>query len=112
MKWTSQDNPRSNTVIVISGWVLAFVMFYEAFRIQHSQPRLASAVCLSSFSPVFFAAGLAQLRSGYLWRNLAPGNRGLHRSAAPARFMASTVLYFALALAIVCFALWSYHHGE
>ncbi len=88
-----------------------FVLCLIAVRVQHSQPHLASFICLSAFSLIFFAIGVAQLRSGYLWRNLSPGNRGAHRSKAPYRFMASTIFHFALALAIVAFALWRYWHG-
>ena len=112
MKLNFKDKPRSNTWIVISGWVCAFVLCYAGYRIQYSQPRLAAGVCLSSFSLVFAAAGVAQLRSGYLMSNLSPGNRGTHRSKAPYWFMVSTIFYFALALAIVGFALWSSCQGE
>ncbi|MCX6847837.1 MAG: hypothetical protein NTY98_02855 [Verrucomicrobia bacterium] len=112
MKLNSQDKPRSNSAIVISGWVSMFVLCFVGFRIQHSQPRLASLIGFGSFSLVFVAAGLAQLRSGYLMSNLSPGNRGAHRSEAPYRFMASTIFYFALALAIVGVAMWLYWQGE
>jgi hypothetical protein len=110
MKAISQDKPRSNTAIAISGWVSMFVLFYMSFRIQHSQPQLASLIGMAAFSLVFLAAGLAQMRSGYVMSNLSPGNRGAHRSQAPYRFMTSTVFHFALALAIVGFALWRYWH--
>lgn len=107
----SQDKPRSNTAIAICGWVSMFALCFVGYRIQHSQPHLASLIGLGSFSLVFVAAGLAQLRSGYLLSNLTPGNRGAHRSKVPYRFMASTILHFALAFAIVGFALWRYWHG-
>ena len=111
MKWNFKDKPRSNTAIVISGWVSMFVLCYVGCRIQHSQPQLASLIGLGSFSLVFVAAGFAQLRSGYLMSNLSPGNRGAHRSKAPNRFLASTIIYFALALGIVGFAVWRYWQG-
>ncbi|MBN8420097.1 MAG: hypothetical protein J0L73_14360 [Verrucomicrobia bacterium] len=76
MKLNSHDKPRSNSAIVISGSVSMFVLCYVGFRIQHSQPGLASLIGFGSFSLVFAAAGLAQLRSGYLMSNLSPGNRG------------------------------------
>jgi hypothetical protein len=103
-----QNNARSNTVIGFGGFVLTFAFCYLAYRIQFSQPRLASLIGIASFSLVFLATAFAQLRSGYLWRNLSPGNRGLRRSEAPSRFIASTVFHLLLALAIVAFALWRY----
>jgi hypothetical protein len=112
MKLNFKDKPRSNSGIVIFGWVCAFVLCCVGYRVQFSQPRLAAVICVASFSLVFVAAGVAQLRSGYLVSNLSPGNRGTHRSKAPYWFMVSTILHFTLALAIVGFALWSYWQGE
>ncbi len=112
MKLNSKDKPRSNSGIMISGWVSMFVVFGIGCRMQYAQPRLALAIIQSSFSLVFFAASVAQLRSGYLMSNRSPGNRGTHRSEAPYWFMVSTILHFTLALAIVGFSLWSYWQGE
>jgi hypothetical protein len=108
VRTSTQDNARSNTVIGFGGFVLTFALCYVAYRIQFSQPRFASLIGIASFSLVFLATAFAQLRSGYLWRNLSPGNRGVHRSAAPSRFIASIIFHVVIALAIVAFALWRY----
>ncbi len=103
-----QDHRRSNTAWGFGGLALALALGIVAYRIQFSQPRLASLVAIASFGLVFLAIACAQLRSGYLWRNLAPGNRGPHRSEAPARFVASTVFHLLLAVSIVAFAYWRF----
>lgn len=110
VKMTIQPGPRSNTIIGFGGFVLTFALCYVAYRIQFSQPRLAALIGVASFSFVFMAVAFAQLRSGYLWRNLSPGNRGGHHSESPSRFILSTVFHFVLALGIVGFALWRYTH--
>ncbi len=89
-----------------------FALFYVATRIQLSQPRLGTMIGMASSSLVFLGVGIAQLRSGYLWRNVCPGNRGVHRSKAPFRFILSCTFDFILALVIIGYALWSYTHAH
>ena len=82
-------------------------VFWVSSRTDWSR-HLKETVALTLLSLVFFGTAAAQLRSGYLWQNLAPGNRGLHRSKAPRRFVMSTIGHTALGTIIVTFAWWGY----
>jgi len=53
-----------------------------------------------------FAIALAELRSGYAWKNLAPGNRGVHRTASRATFFCSVTFHLMLAAIIAGFGVW------
>jgi len=95
---------------VLSSIALTFGFLFWAYRIQDTAPRLAQSIGIASFSLVFLGTAIAQLRTGFLWRNLSPGNRGLQRSDAPTRFILATVFHFLLAAVIIAFALWCYLH--
>jgi hypothetical protein len=101
-----QSKARSNTLIVFGAFALIFGVFFWAARGQ-LESRLAESMVLGSFSFPFLGTALSQLRSGYLWRNLSPGNRGLHRSESPARFALSTAGHFLMAAAIIGYAVWN-----
>ena len=105
-----EEKPSSNIPIALGGWVLTFAIFFWASRTQASQPHLSHLAAVASLSLPFFGTALAQLRSGYFVRNLAPGLRGLHRSAAPRRFVLSIILHFTIAFAFLAFALWRFTH--
>jgi hypothetical protein len=102
---------RSNTPLGFGAFVLVFGINIWASR-SSMEPRWATLVGLCSFSLVFLGTALAQLRSGYLWRNLFRGNRGLHRSESPVRFALSTAFHFFLAAAMIGFAMWNYAHDS
>ena len=95
---------------MLASIALTFGLLFWAYRIQSTQPHFAGCIGIASFSLIFLGTAIAQLRTGYLWRNLSPGNRGLHRSDAPIRFILSTVFDFFLAAVIIAFALWCYSH--
>lgn len=97
-----KTNPKSNTWMVLVPFVLWLVgsIAYISLLQEESQGRYASLMAAGVSVP-FFATAVAQLRSGYLWRNLAPGNRGAHRSESPKSFFFSTIFLFVIGLAIV-----------
>ena len=110
VRTTIEDKTPSNAPIGLSGWVLMFALLIWASRFLSPQPPIAGVIAIASLSLPFFATAIAQLRSGYLWRNLSPGFRGLHRSEAPTRFALSTVFHFSLASGFIILALWRYSH--
>lgn len=63
-----------------------------------------------SFLPLSIA--FAELRSGYAWKNLAEGGRGVARTAAPGRYWRSISFHLLLAVAINAFNLWAFLRPE
>lgn len=112
MKLTFSQAPRSNSAVGFGSASIAFACGLIAYRIQFSRPQLASLIAFSGFSLFFFGIAFAQIRSGYLWRNLSPGNRGKHRSEDPVGFVASTILHVCVGLATLAFAIWRYFQPE
>ena len=98
----------SNTFVGFVGFCLAFALCLYGYHLQATKPLLAVPVCIAACSLVFFGLAVAQLRSGYFWRNLSPGSRGLHRSDAPVRFRCSVALHLVLGVLIVALAVWRY----
>jgi hypothetical protein len=85
-------NPKSNTWIVVVPITLWFVAwFFYVQYIQEATHGRYDSLMASGISLPFFSTAIAQLRSGYLWKNLAPGNRGEHRDVSPKQFTLSTI---------------------
>ncbi len=57
-----------------------------------------------SFLPL--AIALSELRSGYAWKNLAPVNHGVHRTASPSKSFRSVIFHFLLAAIIAGYGIW------
>ncbi|HCD32861.1 MAG TPA: hypothetical protein DER01_10685 [Phycisphaerales bacterium] len=53
---------------------------------------------------MFLGMAWVQLKTGYRWKNLCPGNRGKTREQSPFGFWSSSVVFMAL---FVMFYLWS-----
>ncbi len=53
-----------------------------------------------------------ELRSGYAWKNLAEGGRGVARAAAPGRYWRSISFHLLLAGAINAFNVWMHFQPE
>lgn len=47
---------------------------------------------------LFVGTPITQIRSGYLWKNLADGNLGKHKSEAPLKFAVSNTIYTVIGL--------------
>lgn len=67
---------------------------------------------LAGVSCLPLAIALAELRSGYAWKNLSEGGRGLARTAAPGRYWRSICVHLLLAVAINVFNLWAFFRPE
>ena len=107
-------NPKSNTWILLIPVALWFVGAFAYTRLlqEESHGRYDSLVAAGLSIP-FFATAVAQLRSGYIWRNLAAGNRGVHRSERPRKFIFSTTAHFVIGAGIAaCFVHQFNTHGE
>jgi hypothetical protein len=80
---------------------------YSSVLQEESRGRYDPLVAAGLSIP-FFATAVAQLRSGYLWRNLAVGNRGKHRSESPTMFILSTVANIVVGTGIVAFFVYQF----
>jgi hypothetical protein len=62
-------------------------------------------VGLTGFSLAWASIGIAQLLTGYSWKNMAEGNRGPHKHENPGKFWLSVGIDFAISLAACLVAL-------
>jgi hypothetical protein len=109
-----KPGPKSNTWIILIPVALWFIgACAYILRLQEEVQGRYDSLVAAGLSIPFFATAVAQLRSGYLWRNLAAGNRGDHRSERPMKFILSTTAHFAIGAGIaVCFVHQFNTHGE
>lgn len=98
-----QQPPKSNTWVVLIPTAVWFVGGWAYVRsLQIDLAGRYDLIFAAGLSIPFLATAVAQVRSGFLWKNLACGNRGAHRSQAPLRFVLSTALHLVIGLAIAC----------
>jgi hypothetical protein len=105
---------RSNSPGFWIGWLVCGASWgvIGALDPQISQ-RSSGLIALAAFAAFPLAIAVSELRSGYAWKNRAPGNRGVHRSEAPGKFYRSVVFHFVLAAVITGFGVWRFfHHGS
>lgn len=92
------EAPKSNTPIVFGPFCAIFVITILIGIFSDKKPP--DIWFMFFFGSPFVCTALAQLRSGYQWKNMAPGNRGKKRSEDPIGFAASTAGHLILGLAI------------
>ena len=93
---------KSNTWVVVVPTILWFVMGFVYLRLwQEAADHHFDYLLAAGLGIPFIAMAIAQLRSGYLWRNLTPGNRGEHRSGSPGKFLFATIVDFVIGIGIV-----------
>ena len=98
-----------NTPALFIGFGLMFAFGIAAYYLQNRlDDRTTLLVGLTGFSMPFLITALFELRSGYIWRNLSPGNRGISRSASRTKFLGSVALNLLVALVILGYGLWHF----
>jgi hypothetical protein len=95
--------PKSNTVVVFPLLAAAFVAAILVNKTDLPE-ETKNRVCLILFSSFFWAPALAQIRSGYRWKNMSPGNRGPHKSEELKKYKLSVAGNCLLAALMVCLA--------
>ena len=105
--------PKSNSPGFVIGAALWGVSWAVAVNLDVA-PSAASVwlLPLAGVSCLPLAIALAELRSGYAWKNLAEGGRGVARIAAPGQYWRSITFYLLLAGSINAFNLWAFFHPE
>jgi hypothetical protein len=98
--------PRSNSIGLLVGAILAVGVIVTAGRLEHDgSQRLLWRSAIIGFAFVPLCIALAELRSGYSWKNLAPGNRGVARVDKPRTFWFSVAGHTAFAFGLLAFGL-------
>lgn len=98
------SRPKSNTLIalpIILGLFVCAALAAGSGMTEANKTR----VFLVVLSSLFWAPGAAICVTGYRWKNLAPGNRGPHKSENPRAYRNALIGYSAAAFAILFFAL-------
>ena len=80
-------------------------LMFAAGRWDDGSQRLIWRSGLVGFAFVPLAIALAELRSGYAWKNLAPGNRGVSRTESPRHYWFSVAGHAVLACGLMLFGL-------
>lgn len=109
----SGNLPKSN----LPGFWIGGALFGTACLVAASLGNGSSAAWvrllpLAGISCLPLAIALAELRSGYAWKNLAEGGRGVARTAAPGRFWRSISFHLLLTVAINAFNVWMHLEPE
>ena len=97
--------PRSNSIGFLTGSIIAAAVIAVASRFDDGSQLLLWRSGLSGFAFVPLAIAIAEMRSGYAWKNLAPGNRGVSRNGSPRRYWISVVGHLAFACSLILFGL-------
>lgn len=100
--------PRGNSVGLLIGAVLAVgAMVVAAQSDRDGSQGLLSRAPFVGYAFVPISIAIAELRSGYAWKNLAPGNRGVARVCGPRAFFFSVAGHTAFACGLLAFGLLS-----
>jgi hypothetical protein len=97
--------PRSNLPGLLMGIVIAVALIAGVALFGDGSYVLLWRSRLIGFAFVPLSIALAELRSGYAWKNLAPGNRGSSRLESPSRFWISVIWHMLFAVGLVTFTL-------
>lgn len=65
-------------------------------------------LALAFVSGLPLAIAIAEVRSGYAWKNLTEGSRGAARTTAPARYWSSVCFHLLIAGGINTFSVWNW----
>jgi hypothetical protein len=109
----SDNLPKSN---LPGFWIglalLGLGMICAAITDKSSSPGWNQLVSLAGVACLPLAIAVAELRSGYAWKNLAEGGRGVARTAAPGRYWRSVWFHLLLFAVIQTFNIWVYFQPE
>jgi hypothetical protein len=87
-------------------------MSCAAITDKSSTPGWNQLASLAGVSCLPLSIAVAELRSGYAWKNLAEGGRGVARATAPGRYWRSVSCHLLLAGAINAFNVWMHFQPE
>jgi hypothetical protein len=96
---------RSNSIALLTGGIIAVAVIALASRFDDGSRLLLWRSGLIGVAFVPLCVGVAEIRSGYSWKNLAPGNRGVSRIESPRRYWISVTGHIAFAAGLIVFAL-------
>lgn len=92
------ERKPSNSRYAGAGVAVCLVSFVAAGILQtHGHLRLGMVVGMTGFGMAWASCALAQMVTGYSWKNLAPGNLGPHKSENPRHFRITVGMDLAMA---------------
>ena len=80
---------------------------FVAAQMDDGSQRLLWRSAFVAFAFVPLSIAVATLRSGYAWKNLAPGNRGAARAQSPRQFWLSVVGHTASGCGLIAFGVFA-----
>lgn len=100
LQWHSRK-VRSNGIGFWFGALIGISIVAIAWRMDDRTGRIKACAPLLAFGSFMICIGLAVLRSGYAWKNLAEGSRGCSRESSPGRYWASVLGHLLLGSGII-----------
>ncbi|MBU1565142.1 MAG: hypothetical protein KJ630_05895 [Proteobacteria bacterium] len=99
---------KSNTPIVFIPTIIMFVILAMIDIYTNIPKEIYRALFFVMFGYLFIGVSIAQIRSGYLWKNLKKGNRGKHKSDSPGEYILSIIFYTIIGLCFWCYVAYAY----
>jgi hypothetical protein len=84
---------KSNTLILIVPLAVMLGLLILLYAFMEIPEGKVQSIFWFMFGYLFLGTALAQKRSGYLWKNLSPGNRGKSKSEAPKTFVLTNIVF-------------------
>lgn len=111
MSPTSQNGSHSNAAgFWIGGLLCGATWVALGWLDPHFSHPGSGPIALAAFAAIPLGIAIAELRSGYAWKNLAPGGRGLSCAESQAKYWRSVAFHLLLSGVITCFAAWTFLH--
>ena len=96
---------QSNTFGFIVGVILTIATVCLGMQLDDGSQLTSWRAALIGIGLLPLSITCAELRSGYTWKNLAHGNRGVSRVEQPHRYWLSIIIHLAMAGGFIAYGL-------
>ena len=96
---------KSNTIGFIVGIILTIATVCLGMQLDDGSLIVSWRAALIGVGLLPLSIACAELRSGYVWKNLARGNCGVSRTEQPHRYWLSIVIHLAMAGGFIAYGL-------
>ena len=97
--------PKSNTIGFIVGVIITITTVCLGMQLDDGSQIVSWRAALLGVGLLPLSIALAELHSGYVWRNLSRGNCGVSRAEQPLRYWLSIVIHLAMSGGFIAYGL-------